>query len=640
MQGALFPVESDWAPPKEFPNIGECDVGLDTECQDSLFDTRGPGWCFEVSREIRGGTVGVSLAAGDARWYFPFGHQDGGNLDRENVLRFVGDTLKRARRVFMHNAAYDSGWLTAEGVDVDYSKVHDTQQMAAMCDENRYRYDLDSCMGTWLGPGSTKDESLLLEAGRMYLSGGRGRARRPTKDDIKGKLWQFHSKYVGPYAEQDAWGPLALGRVLMAQMEKDDVLRSYEIERRFIPLLILMRRRGVRVDLDRADQVKAIFKQRESDAISSIRAQTGYTVRAGVPSQDAAQVLKHVGLSPPVTAKGNESVTASWLESLDHPIAKTIVLARKNNKAWRDFIDGQIFEYQVNGRIHASFHPLRSDEGGTVTGRFSCTDPNLQQVPTRDPTIGPLVRSCYVGEEGEKWCAPDYSSQEPRWTIHLGAAIREASAIKVANEFWRNPRTDFHGLMTQICYPDLEPGSAPFKAKRRDAKDIFLGMCYGMGGAKLCRKLGLPTKLWYPDGERGKAVEVAGDAGREIIKRFNDMVPFVKKLGEEAAKAAEQRGFVRTFFGRKCRLDGFYHKSLNRIVQGSAAEQAKVATLRVWEELGKVPLLLVHDENGYSVSDSVEATNICELMETAVEGVNCPFVVEPKVAHSWGECKE
>jgi DNA polymerase I-like protein with 3'-5' exonuclease and polymerase domains len=619
----------------DLPNVRGEDVGIDTETCDRLFDTRGPGWCFDVSSEIRGGIVGVSLAVGERRVYLPFGHEDGGNLPRENTLAYVRDSLRAAKRVFFHNASYDCGWLEAEGLEIDYSKVHDTAYMAAMCDENRWKYSLDSCMGTWLGPGHTKDEKLLRDAALMYLPRRRGKL---TNDEIKSNLWRFHSRYVGPYAEQDAWGPLALSKILLKEMEKDEVMRSYELEREMIPLLIQMRRRGVRVDLDKADQVKKIFVTREREALAEILRVTGCKVRAGVPVDDAAQVLRKVGVDPPKTLKGNDSVTAEWLYSLDHPIAKVIVRARKNNKAWRDFIDGQIFEYQVNGRIHSSFHPLKSDDGGTVTGRFSSTDPNLQQVPSRDPEIGPLVRSCYVGEEGENWCAPDYSSQEPRWTVNLGVAIGEQSAIKVANEFWRNPRLDFHGLMTQFCWPAIEPGSKEFKGKRRDAKDMFLGLVYGMGGAKLCDKLGLPTDMWEaPDGAMRR---VAGEAGREIINKFNDAVPFVKRLSEKARNAAETRGFVRTYFGRKCRLQDYYHKALNRIVQGSAAEQAKAATLAVWREFGKVPLLLVHDENGYSVSDTGEGKKICEVMETCIEGLHVPFVVEPKVAHSWGECKE
>lgn len=626
MQGSLFPVPSDWKAPTEFPRIEGQDIGVDTETHDILFNTRGPGWAFDVSREIRGEIVGIGVATLDAKWYFPIGHEDGGNLDREPVLRFVQDVMDRNKRIYMHNASYDCGWLSAEGIKVDYARIHDTAYLAALADENRRSYSLDNCAETWCG--INKDEKMLNDAAASYGF---------KKKDVKSNLWRLHSRYVGPYGEQDPWVTLQLGRKLEQIMQEEHWEKAYELERRMIPLMIQMRKTGVRIDMDRADQVRQIFIGREREALALIQKETGLRARAGVPSADASQILKKLGVSIPVTAAGNESVVASWLERVDHPVAKAIVRARKNNKAYRDFIDGQIGKYQVNGRIHASFHPLRSDEGGTVTGRFSCTDPNLQQVPARDPEIGPLVRSCYVGEEGEKWCAPDYSSQEPRWTLHFAAAIKAPGALAATQRFWDNPRTDFHGMMAETIWPDIDKSSSEFKKKRRNAKDIFLGLCYGMGGAKLCDSLGLPTDIWVtPTGDR---VRVAGEAGKELLGQFNRMAPFVKKLAEEVKNRAESRGWVMTHFGRRCRIKDFGHKGLNRIVQGSSADQGKAATLAVWEQMGKVPLLLVHDENGYSVSGQEEGNKIARIMETCIPNLNVPFVVDPTVVDNWGQAK-
>lgn len=627
MQSSLFPVPSNWTPPTEFPRLEGVDIAVDCETQDKLFSTRGPGWAFDVSPEIRGGVVGVGVATDDQAWYFPFGHEDGGNLDRSNVYRWLQDTLNNTKRKYCHNATYDVGWLTAEGLSIDLTQVHDTGYMAALADENRRSYSLDSCAATWAG--IQKDEKLLKQAAATYGF--------KKEKDIKSNLWRFHSRYVGTYGEGDARATIALARSLEKVIEEENLHRAYSLEQRMLPVMLKMRRNGVRVDLDRAQEVRAIFVEREREALAEIQRISGLRVRQGVPSADAAQILKKLGISIPITESGNESVVAGWLDTLDHPIAKLIVRARKSQKAYRDFIDGQIFNYQVNGRIHASFHPLRSDEGGTVTGRFSCTDPNLQQVPARDPEIGPLVRSCYVGEEGEKWCAPDYSSQEPRWTLHFAVAIKAPGAVAIAQRFWDDPRTDFHGAMTSAIWPDEVVGTPSFKACRRKAKDIFLGMCYGMGGAKLCDSLGLPTDIWVTP--EGHSVRVAGAAGKELIGRFNRMAPFVKKLAEEVTNRARARGYVMTYFGRRCRIEGEERKGLNRIVQGSSADQGKAATLAVYEDTGKVPLLLVHDENGYSVKDQSEGDHIAHLMANCIPGLNVPFVVEPVVVNSWGEAK-
>jgi DNA polymerase I-like protein with 3'-5' exonuclease and polymerase domains len=179
--------------------------------------------------------------------------------------------------------------------------------------------------------------------------------------------------------------------------------------------------------------------------------------------------------------------------------------------------------------------------------------------------------------------------------------------------------------------------------KRKEAKSIFLGLCYGMGGAKLCRQLGLPTKM-VTSYRSGKLIEVAGDEGQALLNRFNDLVPFVRQLAKKADVTAASRGFVRTLSGRRCRFpvrkDGSYdwtHKALNRIIQGSSADQTKRAMVEI-ARAGYALQLQVHDEIDLSVSSREEAEAVAEIMATCVP-LEVPSVVDVEIGPSWGEAK-
>lgn len=621
MQGALFPTESKWVPPTEFPNL-DGDFSIDLETYDPLLKTRGAGWAFDVSGEIRGYPVGIGIGVRDNQWYFPFAHQGGGNLDRGNVVRWLRDQVAKPGRKIFHNGVYDVGWLSTLDVQIKREEFHDTMYRAALIDCDRRKFDLNSCLKTWLG--EEKDETLLKQIARDF------------KIDPKADLWKLHSKYVGPYGEQDAGGTFRLFEAQQKDMEFYQLDRVYDLERSMIDITIKMRTTGVRIDMERLQVVREMFVSKEKEALALIKSLSGFKAREGVPTADAAMILRKSGISIPKSLEGNDSIVAGWLDTIENPVAHAIVQARQYKKAYRDFIDSGVLEKHVNGRIHASFHPLRSDEGGTVGGRYSCTNPNLQQIPARNPLIGPFVRSFYVAEENELWCAADYSSQEPRWTVHYAASINAPGAMDAAARYWKDPRMDFHNMMGDLCFPEsiVEGGR---NKRRREAKDIFLGKCYGMGGAKLCDSVGLPTDIWTtPD---GKDVRVAGAAGKELLAQFDRMAPFVKKLQKEAMARAKRRGYVKTYMGRVCPISGDEHKALNRIIQGSAADQGKIATKSVYELTGKVPLLLVHDEAGYSVKDEKEAREICTIMEECIPGLHVPFVVDPSVAPNWGLAK-
>tara|TARA_R100000030_G_scaffold68786_1_gene52629 strand:- start:1091 stop:2950 length:1860 start_codon:yes stop_codon:yes gene_type:complete len=616
-QSPMFAPESDWSIPEIFPKFADNErIAVDLETYDPHLLTSGPGWATN-----RGHIVGVGVATKDWKGYFPIRHEGGGNLDEAVVLRWVKNTLSSTKReVIFHNALYDVGWLRREGVDVK-GKILDTMFAAPIVDENRYSYSLDSLGHLYCG--EKKDESLLQDAALAWGI------------NPKSEMYKLNSKYVGPYGEQDAALTLKLYEKLRLEIQEQNLEQIYDLECSLIPLLIEMRWRGVRVDEEKADQISKDLSLKEQKLLVEIKRKYGEDVNLWA-NASLQKVFDKNNLPYPRTEKGMASFQRQWLESHEHELPKMIVQARKLNKARTTFIEKMISEHAVEGRIHAEAHPLRNDAGGTVSGRFSYSNPNLQQVPARDPEIGNLIRSIFVPEEGCQWGVFDYSQQEPRLTVHYANLMNLIGARDAVNAY-TDKNADFHQIVADMA-----------KIPRKQAKNINLGLSYGMGKSKLVRELGLD------------------DAEAEVLLgQYHEKVPFIKGLQDQCARVAMDRGYIRTLAGRRCHFDLWEHKydksvplpleearekygdvlkrsytykALNRLIQGSAADMTKLAMLGLWEE-GIVPHVQVHDEVDISIQDDEQAAKVSRIMENCVE-LAVPLVVDTELGPNWGETEE
>lgn len=299
---------------------------------------------------------------------------------------------------------------------------------------------------------------------------------------------------------------------------------------------------------------------------------------------------------------------------------------------------------------------VEEDESYLSNGVFShnCTSPNLQQIPTRDPEWGPLMRGLFLAEDGQQIASLDYSSQEPRLAVHFAAKAKLGGAAEAVAKFKDNPRTDYHQMVADMA-----------NIPRKTAKTLNLGLAYGMGGAKLARSLGLPTQ-WMQVVKRGSrtewveiqadaveelraqhydCIEVAGDDAKAIIKKWEEGAPFMRGLFKLSSHVAAQRGYIKTILGRRCRFQigrdgkyGFTHKALNRLAQGSAADQTKKGMLDMWKQ-GHVPLLTVHDELVFSVENEAEARKYSPIMENAIP-LEVPSVVDVNLGKTWGDVEK
>ena len=617
LQSPMFAPESNWSIPEIFPKFSDNErIAIDLETYDPHLLTSGPGWATN-----RGHMVGVGVATKDWKGYFPIRHEGGGNLDEAVVLRWLQNTLSSTKReVIFHNALYDVGWLRREGVDVK-GKILDTMFAAPIVDENRYSYSLDALGQTYCG--EKKDESLLQDAALAWGV------------NPKAEMYKLHSKYVGPYGEQDAALTLKLYEKLRMELREQNLEPIYEIECKLIPLLLEMRWRGVRVDEQKAEDVSKNLSLQEQKLQIEIKRKYGEDVNLWA-NASLQKIFDKNNLPYPRTEKGMPSFQRQWLESHEHELPQMIVRARKLNKARTTFIDKMISEHAVNGRIHAEAHPLRSDAGGTVSGRFSYSNPNLQQVPARDPELGTMIRSLFIPEEKCQWGLFDYSQQEPRLTVHYANKMGLIGA-KDAVEEYTDKNADFHQIVADMA-----------NIPRKQAKNINLGLSYGMGKQKLIKELGL------------------GDTeAQALLTRYHEKVPFIRGLQDQCARVALDRGYIKTLAGRRCHFDLWEHKyddsmplpleeardkygdvlkrsytykALNRLIQGSAADMTKLAMLGLWEE-GIVPHVQVHDEVDISIEDDEQAAKVSRIMENCVE-LAVPLVVDTELGASWGETEE
>ena len=613
----IFKPQTEWIPPTDFPDLGKYDeIAVDLETKDpNLNERMGSGSVVGV-----GDVVGISLATHDWCAYYPIAHEGGGNMDRKMVLKWLQDQMNTDSIKIFHNAMYDICWLRALGINVK-GQIVDTMIAASLVDENRFRYDLNGLSRDYLGKG--KDESVLQETAKSWGV------------DPKAEMYKLPAMYVGAYAERDAQLTLELWQEFKKEILHQDIEDIFNMETKLFPVLVDMRFLGVRVDKDRAAREKQRMVEEENRLLGAIYSETKQEVQIWA-ARSIAKVFDKLGLPYERTVKtGAPSFTKNFLANHPHQIVQAIAKAREINKAHTTFID-TILKYSSNGRIHAEINQLRSEGGGTVTGRFSMNNPNLQQIPARNKDLGPRIRSLFIPEEGCKWGCFDYNQQEPRLVVHY-AALQGFYSVEDVVEAYKNENADFHQIVADMA--DIP---------RFQAKTINLGLFYGMGKNKLQAELGI-NKLQAED----------------LFKQYHGKVPFVKQLMDAVMSRAQQRGKVRTLLGRLCRFHlwepnqfgihkplphdaalsehgpgirrAYTYKALNRLIQGSAADMTKKAMIDLHAE-GILPHLQVHDELDISVQNKKESEKIKEIMESTVT-LEVPNKVDYEEGDNWGSIK-
>ena len=437
-----------------------------------------------------------------------------------------------------------------------------------------------------------------------------------------------------------------------------------------------MKFKGVRVDLEEAHLLEQELSLKEKALLREIEKETGKEIDIWA-ARSIEKVFQHLKIKYPRTAKGAPSFTKSFLTDTakEYPLIANIAKAREYSKMSSTFIKG-IMSHEYGGRIHADINPIKSDTGGTVTGRFSYANPNLQQMPIRNPELGAKIRGLFLPEKEMLWGSFDYSQQEPRLVVHYAASNEgiagSAPQIHDIVEQFKDDSVDFHQLVADMAGID-----------RKQAKTINLGLFYGMGRAKLQNELKLNENEAY-----------------DLFDQYHERVPFVKALMEECIEVAGRTGEIETIGGRRCRFNRWQknefvrgqlpklgtkaeitklyikdylekypeaaegekwnqitkdlysenpkrikramtYKALNKLIQGSAADMTKQAMLDLYKE-GIVPHIQIHDELDISVSDEKQGARVKEIMENVKPGgitMTIPNKVDAEYGKTWGDIK-
>ena len=614
IQVPLFKAQTEWVPPQDFPDLSKHDeIAIDLETKDPDLIKMGSG---SISKN--GDITGIAVAVKDWSGYYPIAHEGGGNMDRKKVLKWFQGVLSTPAVKIFHNAMYDVCWIRALGLSIN-GKIVDTMIASALVDENQMRYDLNNCSKRYTGKG--KNETALYEAAKSWGV------------DPKAEMYKLPAIYVGAYAEKDAELTLELWQELKKEILHQDIQSIFDLETELFPCLVDMRFLGVRVDVEQAQKLKEELNKEEKELLQLVKKETQVDVQIWA-ARSIAQVFEKLRLPFDRTEKTNSpSFTKNFLQNHPHPLVKRIARAREINKAHTTFID-TIIKHNHKGRIHAEINQLRGDNGGTVTGRFSYSNPNLQQIPARNKELGPRIRSLFIPEKGCKWGVFDYSQQEPRLVVHY-AALQNLYGVDEVLEAYKKGDADFHTIVADMA-----------EIPRTQAKTINLGLFYGMGKNKLQAELG-----------------VSKEKSDNLFRQYHNKVPFVKQLMDNVMQRAQNAGKVRTLLGRLCRFHlwepnqfgihkalpheqaiqehgpgikrAYTYKALNRLIQGSAADMTKKAMIDLHKE-GITPHIQVHDELDISVDGN--ADKIKEIMEATVE-LEIPNKVDYESGPNWGNIK-
>lgn len=612
------------------PNVEDL-ISIDVETYDPDLKAKGPG-------TFRGDAFLAGISITDLKLrikeYIPVGHSTGTNWPKEKAVLRIKELLMNNRPKIGAKMIYDLEWFDWLGVKNIPGLKIDVQINEALIDENKFHYNLDSLCAKY-NVGKKLTSSLVDLCKQVGYN-----IRKDS--DVFLHLYKLPSDKVAPYGIQDTLLPIEIYKHQKKILNDEGLEDVFMIESRLTDLLLKMRIQGVPIDVSRAEQVREELIKDEKKLTNIFKRMAGREVNIWA-SADIAIVFDKAGIEYPRTAKTKTpSFTSDWLENHPSEIAQSLVKLRKVSKMRSDFIESMILNSVVNGRIHSQFHQVKHDDGGTVSGRFSSSNPNLQQVPSRDPVYGPLIRSIFIPDKGKWWHKGDYSQQEPRLTIHY-AAIKNFKGADIAVQRYKdNPNTDYHQMVADLC-----------KIERRPAKDINLGLAYGMGIPKMAIKL-------------NKTIEET----KTLFQQYHAGVPFVKMLSNDTMNVASSRGYIKTILGRRRRFDmwippskydkdnplkplpydeaieayglplkrAFVYRAGNALIQGSAADMMKQALLDIGEA-GYTPYLTVHDEADTGVDNQKQSDELKDIMANAIK-LLVPVKVDSFMKKNWGECHD
>lgn len=646
-------VKDGYRPPEKYYSIaGLPRIGLDIESYDPKLLVKGPG---ERRRfDEKGGIVGIGIGPRDRLEYYPIRTDEDMHKPRlfNNVEQLLVDLRKDALdftgEIVGANLLYDLIWLMIEhDIIFPQAKLRDIQVAEPLIDENKFSYSLDNLALQYTGAG--KSTSKLEEIyGQGYIE----------------NMHRVDPGYSADYCIDDIAKSMDVFEKQEVEIERQELQKVFDLECRVTPVLLEFRKNGVRIDKGSVEEATVKIRKKQKEYQEQLNRDAGSTIDVW-SSDTIAAAFDRESIPYPLTKTGKPSFRKDWLEAHTSPLAQQIVNIRRLDKISGTFLESYLLEDAVGDHIYGQFHQLRGDANGTVSGRFSSSNPNLQNIPVRDPELGPICRGAFIPEEGCVWGSADWSQIEYRMFVHFAHKFYNGDhgTQAAVDAYALDKSTDFHEKAAELT-----------GLSRSASKSINFGVVYGMGVPSMAGNLG-----------------VSLEQAKEILSKFHDNMPFGKKLLEDCSRMADQDGFIRTLTGRKRRFTmyeaqlrntktgetfEFYgpydnyaewyqdkvaahghliiskrpqkaklHSALNALLQGSAADLMKVAMLKMYEAglfTVIIPHLTVHDELDVSVPDNKEGREafqtLVDMMEQAGR-LRVPIFADAKLGANWSECK-
>lgn len=575
--------------------------------------------------------------------------------EKPRVLEAIKQELPHCKKVINHAAKFDVHMLLSAGVKVPLDRVECTMVRAGLINEHEIGgvdggYSLDALCKKYIGEGKV---DIWAELSKLF--GG-----APTRAVQIKNLHRAPVGLAAKYAAPDPALALKLWLWQEKEIEKQKLERVWGLEKSLFPVIVEIERQGVRVDVERTTKSQESMRELIDKAQVDLDRLVGRKVNVNSHPQmrvlfgcvkterevdghkriewrtDSGYLLENTDADGPCMDKD-----AMMALAVKDPRAQKINEIRRFERG-EQFLKNHILGHEVKGRVYPNYNQTKGESGkGTGTGRFSIDDPAMQQIPMHDRDVAEIVRPNFLPEVGDEWGCADWKQFEFRWFAHY---TKDRAILSVYEE---DENADFHKVTSDITGI---PRDRKFAGDTANAKQINLGLVFGMGEGEMAYNMGM--EYTQRTDKRGRVWKEAGPKAKEIFSKYHDAIPGVRALLQQASSIARARGWVETAMGRHIRFpNGQYHKAAGLVFQGTSADSMKLKMVELWpicQKLGIRMLLTVHDELDFSAPRSkiTRATAAVKRSLETFDGKDCPIFCRVPIrtdlnwgANWWEACK-
>ncbi|MDP1608227.1 MAG: DNA polymerase I [Chlamydiales bacterium] len=558
-------------------------------------------------RPLTAKLVGIGFCvAPEKAWYVPCN----GNLGEKKVIEALASFFQTTKSSFYgHNLKYDLHILKNLGIEVP-SISFDTILASYLIDPQNRRHNLDELTLAQFQKTKIPIESLI----------GKGKKQTSMAD--------VSIKDVTDYCCEDVDYTCRLKAVFEKKLEAKHLTSVLnDIELPLLPILTNMERAGIYLDIQKLESQGKTLTHELANLSESIFSLVGETFNLNSPKQLSSILFEKLQLKPKRKKTTEFSTGAEVLEELvdQHPVVEAILKYRGLEKLRSTYVESLPLEVNPEThRIHCTFN-----QSIAATGRLSCQDPNLQNIPVRSPE-GLAIRSAFKPQKkGWSYLSADYSQIELRLLAHFSKDPELVKAFKTKEDVHTHTASLIFNIPPGLVTPDM----------RSQAKTVNFGILYGQGPHGLAKQL-----------------HISHSEAAEFIKTYFERYPNILDYLEQSKEGARKKGFAMTLTGRQRPIAEIHNKNpmiraaaerlaINTPLQGTAADLIKLAMIHIDASIKKRNLqgfmiLQIHDELIFEIPDE-EIEIFQHLVKTHMEHVlklSVPIEVHISIGKNWGEC--